>query len=90
MEKDIDRICEQLPELTQFILPCGCELASRLHLARTIACRAERAVAGVLAASSGDDSATILTYMNRISDLLFALARQVNHDAGEGDAIWKP
>ena len=90
MEKDIDRICEQLPELTHFILPCGCELASRLHLARTMARRAERAVAGVLAAASGDDSATILKYMNRISDLLFALARLANHDAGEGDVIWQP
>ena len=90
IEKRIDAICGELPELKDFILPGGCELACRLHLARTIARRAERAVVAALnlrndepfdkAHDGPHEASGALRYLNRLSDLLFALARQANHD----------
>jgi cob(I)alamin adenosyltransferase len=108
MEKEIDRISAELPELTHFVLPGGCELAARLHAARTVARRAERAAvaalnptapgeprAGARRGGAGQDpggsqTLPVLTYLNRLSDLLFTLARLANHQAGEGDAVWTP
>ena len=91
IEKSIDAICGELPELKEFIFPGGCELACRLHLARTIARRAERDVVAALnlrddgpfdQAHDGPHEAPVaLRYLNRLSDLLFALARQANHNA---------
>ncbi|MDY7011918.1 MAG: cob(I)yrinic acid a,c-diamide adenosyltransferase [Planctomycetota bacterium] len=80
MEKRIDAIRDELPELKDFILPGGCELACRLHLARTIARRAERAVVTALNPTDYKQSpaAAELRYLNRLSSLLFALARLAN------------
>ena len=95
LEKQMDAIWGELPELKHFVLPGGCELAARLHLARAIARRAERAVATMMnlagRAGRGDSpTATVARYINRLSDFLFALARLANRDAGLEDAIWKP
>jgi len=87
LERDTDTICEELPELKSFILPGGCELAARLHLARTVARRAERAAVTALDPTEGAHP-TVLRYLNRLSDLLFALGRLANADSGEGDATW--
>jgi len=88
LEREIDQIWRALPVLEHFLLPGGCQLASRLHIARTVCRRAERAV--VAARQAG---ATIspegLKYLNRLGDLLFALARKANHDAGRRERTWK-
>lgn len=90
MERDIDMISEDLEPLTDFVLPGGCELACRLHIARTVARRAEREVVHLL--NPRDETLlhdpTALRYLNRLNDLLFVLARLANRDAGEGDIHW--
>ena len=90
MQRDIDTACADLPALSHFILPGGCELACRLHLARTVARRAEREVIRAIAPAPDDPPAEALRYLNRLSDLLFALARLSNRDSGDGDASWRP
>ena len=88
MEGRIDTISAKLPELTHFILPRGCELACRLHVARTVCRRAERAA--VAAADAGTTIPPIvLRYLNRLSDLLFVLARLANHNAGMDEVAWQ-
>lgn len=89
MEQQIDRAAETLGERTHFILSGGCELACRLHLARTVCRRAERAIVG---AADGDlpVPAVVLQYVNRLSDLLFVLARVANRREGVEDVIWSP
>jgi len=83
MERQIDAICAKLPELKQFILQGGCELSCRLHVARTVCRRAERTV--VAASEAGTKIPALgLCYLNRLSDLLFTLARLANHNAGAG------
>ncbi len=86
LEHQIDTACAQLPPMKHFILPGGCELASRLHLARTVCRRAERACVALQQADPGTTEAVI--YLNRLSDLLFALARQANQQAGVDDVPW--
>lgn len=86
LERTIDRIEEQLPPLKTFILQGGCEAGARLHLARTVCRRAERRIAAL--AEKEKVSPTLLAYMNRLSDLLFVLARLVNHRAGTPEIAW--
>jgi cob(I)alamin adenosyltransferase len=89
MEQQIDDICSKLPPLRHFVLPGGCELACRLHLARTVSQRAERAI--VAAADTGCPvPPIILRYLNRLTDLLFALGRLGNSNAGEQESVWNP
>ncbi len=82
IEHRIDTITAELPELKSFILPGGSELSSRLHLARTVARRAERAVISAMNPSDGTaptgTASVVLKYINRLSDLLFVLARQAD------------
>ncbi len=78
---------ENLPALKSFILPGGSELAARLHVARTVARRAERAVAALLAQEPV--SGIILIYLNRLADFLFILARCAN-GIGLQDPLWVP
>ncbi|GEO01075.1 cob(I)yrinic acid a,c-diamide adenosyltransferase [Novosphingobium sediminis] len=85
LEAEIDALNAGLPPLTSFILPGGSEGAARVHLARAIARRAERA-ATALAASEPVNPAA-LAYLNRLSDYFFVLARAIN--AG-GDPLWVP
>jgi cob(I)alamin adenosyltransferase len=88
LEDWIDGASDRVPSLRNFILPGGCEAAARLHLARAVSRRAERAVTALASVQNVAPSAAI--YLNRLSDLLFALARQVNHDAGVPDIPWSP
>ncbi len=88
IEQAIDEATEGLAPLQVFILPGGTELAARLHLARTIARRAERRI--VTLAEAAPVSAATVPFINRISDLLFALARRANHEAGVEDVAWRP
>jgi cob(I)alamin adenosyltransferase len=86
LEEMID-LCEaQLAPLRNFILPGGCPSASQLHYARTVARRAERRV--VELAESESVSPQIIVYLNRLSDLLFVLARFENSRAGVPDVKW--
>jgi len=89
IERDIDAVCDDLPELKHFILPGGSELAARLHVARVVARRAERALVAAVAPAPGADD-VLLRYVNRLGDLLFALARLANRDAGDPDVPWAP
>jgi cob(I)alamin adenosyltransferase len=86
LEHHIDTVCEQLPAMKHFILPGGSELAARLHLARTVCRRAERACVALNEADPATAHAVI--YLNRLSDLLFALARLANQQAGVEDMPW--
>ncbi len=89
MEGVMDRAGVELPQLTHFVLPGGCELACRLHVARTICRRAERAVVRV--ADAGIEvPPVVLKYLNRLGDLLFVLAREANFASGATEAVWKP
>ncbi|HYX91971.1 MAG TPA: cob(I)yrinic acid a,c-diamide adenosyltransferase, partial [Myxococcaceae bacterium] len=84
MERAIDAFDEELPALKSFILPGGTALASSLHLARTVCRRAERR----LVASQAEPQAMV--YLNRLSDLLFTMARVANFRAGVADVPWNP
>ncbi len=88
LERDIDAQEPQLPELKSFVLPAGTPAAAALHLARTICRRAERRLVGGRRHVSVRDS--ILVYLNRLSDLLFVLARRCNQVAGVSDVPWVP
>ena len=77
-----------LPDLTSFVLPGGGELSARLHLARTVARRAERRVISARQTVAIDPLA--VHYLNRLSDLLFAWSRSVVHDAGGVELLWRP
>ena len=85
-ERTMDDAEAELPPLRAFILPAGTPKAAALHLARTICRRAERSV--VTLAHAQEVPALFLTYLNRLSDLLFTLARLANHRAGNGDVTW--
>jgi cob(I)alamin adenosyltransferase len=76
----------ELPALRAFVLPAGTPKAAALHLARTVCRRAERSVVHLAAAA--DVPPLFLVYLNRLSDLLFTLARLANHRDGEGDVTW--
>ena len=85
-EQAMDEAERELPPLKAFVLPAGTPKASALHLARTVCRRAERSV--VHLAQSNEVPALFLIYLNRLSDLLFTLARVANHRAGVKDVTW--
>jgi cob(I)alamin adenosyltransferase len=89
LEKIIDAIDAELPPLTTFILPGGCLAAAQLHLARTVCRRAERLVVKLARQSGAEVPAALIVYLNRLSDLLFVLARVSNHRARVSDIPWK-
>jgi cob(I)alamin adenosyltransferase len=86
LEQDCDRFNAELSELKSFVLPGGSEAAARLHVARSVCRRAEREA--LAAAEELDISRLALVYLNRLSDLLFILARTAN--AGGEEPLWKP
>ncbi|MDX1419160.1 MAG: cob(I)yrinic acid a,c-diamide adenosyltransferase [Rubricoccaceae bacterium] len=88
LERDIDAFTSDLAPLKHFILPGGHPAAAALHLARTVCRRAERHV--VETAAIEEVAVEPLHYLNRLSDLLFTLARWVNHATGAGDTEWIP
>lgn len=81
-EERIDHIDEHLPELQTFILPGGSQLASMMHVARSICRSVERQAVRAHANDS-------ISYFNRLSDYLFTLARFINNNEGEKDILWK-
>jgi cob(I)alamin adenosyltransferase len=85
LEQWIDRLEATLPPLRHFILSGGSPGGAALHLARTVCRRAERSV---LAVGTEAIEATVLIYLNRLSDLLFVMARAVNHRAGVAETEW--
>lgn len=90
-EKVIDTLTKKLPRLMNFILPGGGMAGSSLHLARTVSRRAERRVVEL---SKKDPSASsglsgVLIYLNRLSDLLFTMARFLNFKEGKKETIWR-
>lgn len=88
LEPEIDRWDNDLPPLRQFILPGGDAAAARLHVARAVCRRAERSV--VTLTGLEDVNPEIVVYLNRLSDLLFVLARAANHLASVEETPWSP
>lgn len=86
LEQLIDALERELEPLRQFILPGGCAVAASLHSARTICRRAERWAVGLAREEPVNPQA--LVYLNRLSDLLFVLARSANARAGVADVPW--
>ena len=87
LEHAIDAAEEGLPGWRGFILPGGTRAASLAHVCRTVCRRAERAIYRV--AEEAEVDATLLRYVNRLSDYFFALAKQLNHIAGHEESYWK-
>lgn len=86
LERLMDLADAELEPLRAFILPGGTAKAAALHVSRTVCRRAERRVVSL--AREVDLPAIVVTYLNRLSDLLFTFARLANHRAGEGDVQW--
>jgi cob(I)alamin adenosyltransferase len=87
LERDIDRLQEELPELKSFVLPGGTATAAALHLARTVCRRVERQA--VQLARQEDIPRQVLIYLNRLSDFCFVAARWANRRDGRNDVVWQ-
>ena len=87
LERQLDHYNEMLPPLKEFILPAGGEAAARCHLARTIVRRAERETVALARDEAVRPEA--IRYLNRLSDLLFVLARVLARADGQGEVLWK-
>jgi len=87
LEVLIDNLTKNLPEIKNFILPGGGKTGSLLHMSRTIARRAERRIVALVQKEDVDDS--VIMYMNRLSDLLFTMARFVNKRQKKKETIWE-
>ena len=87
MESMIDTYSDELPPLTNFILPGGCTAGSIIHVARAVCRRSERCV--VRLSQETEVNPEIIRCLNRLSDLLFVLARVVNHRAQTEEPIWE-
>jgi cob(I)alamin adenosyltransferase len=88
LEKAIDEMTEQLPPLKNFILPGGHTTVSFCHVARCVCRRAERLAVALMLEEPVDEQ--IVRYLNRLSDYLFVLARQLSKDLGVEEVIWQP
>jgi len=88
LEEDCDGFNAGLPELRSFVLPGGGEAAARLHVARTVCRRAEREA--LVAAKATQVNPLTVVYLNRLSDLLFILARAANAADGREEPLWRP
>lgn len=86
LEDSIDKFEAELKPVKDFILPGGASSSARLHFARTICRRAERKIVSLMKKEKIDN--VLLVYINRLSDLLFVLARVMNKRAGIGDISW--
>jgi cob(I)alamin adenosyltransferase len=88
LERHIDDLEVTLPALKNFILPTGSAGAALLHSARSVCRRAERLVVRLIE-QEGEVNLDLLIYLNRLSDLLFVMARRENWSTGNGDTIWR-
>jgi cob(I)alamin adenosyltransferase len=86
LEAEIDHMTAQLPELKNFILPGGTPAAATIHVARTVCRRAERMCVQLYSEEAINER--VITYLNRLSDWLFTLARYINLQAGESETKW--
>jgi len=93
LEQAIDRWEAELEPLKQFVLPGGSTVAAQLHVCRCVCRRAERLVVGLAREQSATSGVSlrpeVVIYLNRLSDLLFVLARAANHLAGQADIPWR-
>lgn len=89
LEAAIDRLDEPLPPLTGFILPGGHLSAATAHVARTVCRRAERHALRVTDSPQDESVGVMLTYLNRLSDYLFVLARYCNQQTGTAETLWE-
>lgn len=89
IEREIDQLNSELDPLKSFILPGGSPASAHLHVARTIARRAERIMVDLVRRPGEEVSAPALQYVNRLSDFLFVAARYLN-DKGRADVLWVP
>jgi cob(I)alamin adenosyltransferase len=89
LEAAIDEFEGRQTPLRQFILPGGTAAAAALHLARTVCRRAERGVVTLAGLPNEKVSPHLVVYLNRLSDLLFVLAREANRSAGKTDVAWE-
>jgi len=87
LEAQVDELNQPLPPLKEFILPGGGRAAAACHLARCVCRRAERRV--VALAAEAEVGPSLLAYLNRLSDLLFAVGRVLAREAGEGEVYWQ-
>lgn len=87
LERHLDAMNAELPMLKEFILPGGCQAAAFCHLARTVCRRAERRL--ITLASREDVNPVGIQYLNRLSDLLFVMARSLNRAAQQPDVLWR-
>ena len=85
LEGWIDRLDTEIPPLRHFILSDGCPAGAALHFARTVCRRAERAI---LSLEKDAVESVVIVYINRLSDLLFTMARAANHRAGSPETEW--
>jgi cob(I)alamin adenosyltransferase len=88
LEQECDRFNAGLSELKSFVLPGGTEAAARLHVARTVCRRAEREA--LATSHEVEINPRVVVYLNRLSDLLFILARSANAASGRDEPLWKP
>lgn len=88
LEQWIEQATARVEPLSNFVLPGGCELAARLHVARTVCRRAERVVISLHRIQPTADE--VIVYLNRLGDLLFAWARLANRQANCSDDPWRP
>ena len=88
LEKEMDSMSVDLPEMTNFTLPGGHTTVSYCHVARTVCRRCERLVVELARDETID--ALIIQYLNRLSDYLFVLSRKITQDLGVKEAIWRP
>ena len=89
VEREIDHLQEGLAPLRSFIMPGGCRAACQAHVCRTVCRRAERCILRLAETGVTMDS-LVLSYINRLSDYFFVLARALNEQAGVQDVAWKP
>lgn len=87
LEQELDALNKKLPPLKDFILPGGNPAAARAHLARTVCRRAERRV--ITLARHEPVNETVIRYLNRLSDLLFVIARTIARASGQGEILWQ-
>ena len=87
LEGWVDTLDEQTPKIRSFVLPGGCELASKAHMARTVCRRAERNIISLADEEYVDPN--VIRYINRLSDYLFILARYFNFMQGEEEVVWR-
>jgi cob(I)alamin adenosyltransferase len=88
LEREIDRMNEELPGLRSFVMPGGSRLNAELHICRTVCRRAERAAVALAATAEVDEA--IVKYLNRLSDALFVWSRWASHRMGVAETLWEP